>query len=238
MSRADEDASMTAAEDDAAARAAYLAQTGREAETLHEHYKATGNPLFVWQAIKLYTGRHRDAALPAWVTRYLFHSSTKLMELGEGIDFTKTPKMRLRKDPSVEDIRAFARQQEEFRNKRSLAPSDAPKRALAALGLAGRQKKNCFTEYTKILQQQFTAKVARLVRDHHELARKQGKTRESFIARETPVGGDRSGTAKQLIRNEEQLKRGEVSIDPFGPERARRTMKLWGTKKAFNSSSG
>jgi hypothetical protein len=228
---------MTAAEDEAAAAEAYLAQTKREAQNLHEHYKATGNPLFVWKAIHLYTGRHPDAVLPAWVTSYLHHSSAKLMELGESIDFTKTPQMRLRKDPTVEEIMAFAREQQEFRNKRSLAPSDAPKRALLALGLAGRQKQNRFTEYERILQQQFAAKSARLERDHHDLARKYGKTRETFIGRKTPAGGDRSGTAKQLRQNEEILNRGEVPIDPFGPERARRTMKLWGRKKASNSSS-
>jgi hypothetical protein len=230
---------MTAEEnEDAAAAAAWLAQTKREDEILHAHYRADGNPLFVWKAIQLSSGRNPGAALPAWVTKYLLNSSTKLMELGEGIDFTKTPKMRLRKGATVEDIKAFAREQQEFRNRRSLAPSDAPKRALAALGLAGRQKKNRFTEYAKILEQQSTAQLARLERDHHELARKRGKTRESFIARETPVGGDRSGTAKRFRQNEELLSRGEVPIDPFGPERARRTMKLWGTKKASNSSSG
>ena len=169
-----------------AAAAAYLAQTKREAEILHAHYRADRNPLFVWKAIHLYSGRHPDAALPAWVTKYLFNSSTKLMELGEGIDFTKTPKMRLRKGATLEDIKAFAREQQEFRTGRSLASSDAPKRALAALGLAGRQKKNRFTEYAKILQQQFAAQVARSERDHHDLAKKRGNTREFFHSSQNP----------------------------------------------------
>jgi len=111
--------------------------TARAIEVLRRHYAATGNPLFVWKAIRLLSKRPR-APLPSWVSEYLWQASCTLIDLGEGIDRSRMPPLP-RKDSTAAAVAAYFRDVREFEAKLTVDDAKAPRLAMRALGFTSQR---------------------------------------------------------------------------------------------------
>jgi hypothetical protein len=203
-------------------RASTLQRITRQSDIMRRHYEDSGNPLFVWEAIRLFTswgGATDPFPLPAWVTKYLCQTSSKLIDLAEGLDWSKAPADLLPpKGADNATILRHARRIEAWMMIQSADSKNTGKRALQILGLSHPSKKNVFADYQRALRQQDEAERFEALLDYEKLLRQVGRPARSRwgIIEEMAAKDDPSNKSKELNRAQSSLNRGRLQEKPLG----------------------
>jgi hypothetical protein len=207
-------------EDERARAAEILRRITAQAEVLRRHYEASGNPLFVWAAILLFAshGGQKPFALPLFVMRYLHRAASHLVDLAEGVDWSKAPpELTPPKGADHATIMKCAAATEKWKRQNSLNPSEAQNRALEALGFKQKTIKNPFTSFKKELLIQAEVEYFRDKIFEQALLRSAGrKSKSKRAVVEIMAGGDTRNKEAELKKGEASLGLGRLHERPFG----------------------
>jgi hypothetical protein len=210
------------------------------------------NPLFVWKVIRLHADWQLGEPLPEWVMVYLGAAARKLVDMGEGIDWTTAP---MPPPPGSDEatVEEFTRRYsawsqsltlpKELKEPRSgklratagrewpIAPSFEPSKsgvlALKALGFSTTRGKNFFLDYGKMFLEQDLARRYLVMRELQQRMKRQGVPAHRLGSlNKLPGAHDQSNFSKQIGKAKRSLERGRLEPEPGGPIRAH-LVQLW-----------
>jgi hypothetical protein len=191
--------------------------------------------LFVWKAIQLHFGWQKIAQcpFPDWVIKCLLTAATRLVDLAEGLDWSKAPEPPGR-GANEATIRNYGRRLGEWQASqiRTVKAGTEDDIVMRVFGFSQKKGRNVFTAYAKELDLQREAEAYSRFRIWYDMRRggaRKGKSGPISAAAERS-NEDRSNLGKRLRAGQRSLNLGRLEENPFGPAAARTTRRQLGKK--------